>query len=86
MAVPQTDINEVKARLRESEIPYFEDSEIEKQISLAGGDLDTATYNLAILKSQNCSLSISGLSLPDSSQYWLRVAQMYRPSQTTIVG
>lgn len=86
MAIPQTDIDEVKARLREEEVPYFDDSEVEQQISLAGGDLDTATYNLAILKSQNCSLSLSGLSLPDSSQYWLRVASMYRPSQTTIVG
>lgn len=86
MAVSQADINEVKQRLRESEVPFFEDSEIEKQISLAGGDLDTATYNLAIMKSQNCSLAISGLTLPDSSQYWLRIAMMYRPSSTKIVG
>lgn len=76
----------LKGILRESEVPFFDDAELEQQLSLANGDVETAAYNCLIIKSEDCSLSVSGLSLPDSSEYWLRLAAMYRPCRTKIVG
>lgn len=79
-------IADLKKILRETEIPFFTDAELTEQLNEADGDLDTAVYNCAILKAENSGLSISGLSIADSSAYWLRVASMYRPSNTKIVG
>lgn len=79
-------VDKLKSILREAEIPFFSDAELEDQIEIADGDLETAAYNCAILKAENCALSVSGLSIADSSDYWLRVAAMYRPIKTTIVG
>ena len=79
-------VDKLKGILRETEIPFFSDSELEAQIEIADGDLETAAYNCAILKAENCGLSISGLSIADSYAYWLRVAAMYRPCNTTVVG
>lgn len=78
-------IAQLKGILRESEVPFFDDAELELQLSMADNDVDTAAYRCCIIKAEHCSLSISGLSLADSADYWLRLAQMYRPCCTTIV-
>ena len=79
-------IDTLKTILREDEIPFFTDEELQTQIELANDDLETAAYNCAIIKAENCALTVSGLSIADSSAYWLRVAAMYRPVNTVIVG
>lgn len=77
-------VQELKGILRETEIPFFSDSEIEYQLTQSHDNVDEAAYRLCIIKAEKCPLSISGLTLSDSSEYWLRLAAMYRPSFTTI--
>lgn len=77
-------LEHLKRNLREEQIPFFEDEELKHQLERANWDIDTATYNCLIIKAEECSLNVSGLSLADSSSYWLRLAAMYRPNCTTV--
>ncbi|MBC5689779.1 hypothetical protein H8S37_12710 [Mediterraneibacter sp. NSJ-55] len=76
-------LKQLKINLRETQVPFFEDEELQSQLDRAGGDIELATYNCLIIKAEECSLSVSGLSIADSSAYWLRLAAMYRPNCTT---
>ena len=75
----------LKTGLREAEIPFFSDEELLQIMERNNNDFDACMYNACIIKSENCSISVSNLSLPDSSAYWLRMAMAYRPSATTVV-
>lgn len=77
-------INQLKINLREAQVPFFDDPELQYQIERANWDVDLATYNCLIIKAEECSLNVSGLSLSDSSSYWLRLAAMYRPNATAV--
>lgn len=80
----QEKLNNLKINLREEQIPFFEDSELLHHLRCAAGDVELASYNCLIIKAEECSLNVSGLSLADSSAYWLRLAAMYRPNCTTM--
>ena len=75
----------LKTGLREAEIPFFSDEELLQIMERNNNDFDACMYSACIIKSENCSISVSNLSLPDSSAYWLRMAMAYRPSATTVV-
>jgi hypothetical protein len=79
-------INRLKTILRESDIPFFSDGELAEQLDRAGGDINLAVYYCAIIKAENSAITVSGLSVADSADYWLRLAASYRPSMTTIAG
>ena len=76
-------LEQLQMNLRESQVPFFNDQELQHQLERANGDIDLATYNCLLIKAEECSLSVSGLSIADSSGYWLRLAAMYRPNCTT---
>lgn len=78
-------LKKLKTGLREAEIPFFSDEELLQIMERNNNDFDTCMYNACIIKAENCSVSVSNLSLPDSSAYWLRMAMAYRPSATTVV-
>lgn len=78
------DLTQLKLNLRESKVPFFDNEELQHQLDRVNGDVDMATYNCLVIKAEECSLSVSGLSIADSSAYWLRLASMYRPNCTTV--
>ena len=78
-------LEKIKIVLRENEIPFFSDDEINLQLELHDNDFYMTVYTLAIAKAENCQMSLSGLSLADTSEYWLRIAQTYRPNNTVIL-
>ena len=78
-------IAELKTILREKDVPFFEDEDLIYQLERAGNDVNLAAYHCLIIKAEECSLNVSGLSLADSSTYWLRMASMYRPNCTTVM-
>lgn len=77
-------VEELKSILRERDVPFFDEDELRLQLEHAGNDMELAAYRCLIIKAEECSLSVSGLSLADSSAYWLRLASMYRPNCTTV--
>ena len=65
--------------LREKEIPFFPDDEIKFHLEDNGGDLNRTAHRLLLIKANNSELGLSGLTLPDSSKYFRRLAAKYRP-------
>ena len=81
----EKELAQLRINLREEQVPFFDDMELQRQLERADFDVDLASYRCLIIKAEECSLSVSGLSIADSSAYWLRLAAMYRPIGTTIV-
>lgn len=78
-------LNELKLNLRESDCPFFSDEELEQYYHKNGDDLKKATYECLVIKSQDTSLSVSGLSCADTSKYFLRLATMYQSNNSGIL-
>ena len=68
----------IKTEIRESMSPYFDDSEIEYYFNRNDGDVDATIYELLIVKSEDSTISISGLNTGDTSAYFKRLASRYR--------
>lgn len=68
----------IKTEIRESMSPYFDDSEIEYYFNRNNGDVDATIYELLIVKSEDSTISISGLNTGDTSAYFKRLASRYR--------
>lgn len=80
------DIARMKTIMRETDLPFFSDSDLEFYINENNGCVNDAIYQCLIIKSENTSLSISGLTASDTSAYFLRIAQRYRPRNSGILG
>ena len=81
-----TDIERMKIILRENEAPFFaDDSELQFYIDENNGDVDKAIYQCLILKSENSVISVSGMSSQDTSSYFKRLAQKYRPNNSGVL-
>ena len=78
-------LEELKLNLRESDCPFFSDEELTTYYSRNGGDLKKTTYECLIVKSQNTTLSVSGLSCADTSKYFLRLATIYKPNNSGVL-
>lgn len=77
-------LDELKLLIREKDCPFFEDSELEYYLNKYQTVEKTAYYCL-IMKAEDTSLSVSGLSYADTSAYFRRLAQRYRPNNSGIL-
>ena len=78
-------IDDLKIVLRENEVPFFDDAELQWYVDKFNGDYDKAVYELLIVKSENTGLSIPGMSSEDSSSYFCRIANRYRPNNSGVL-
>lgn len=76
--------NRMKIILREEDVPYFSDEELDFYVNERDGDINSALYDCLIVKSQNSTLSVSGLSTADTSSYFKRLAVKYKPNNAGI--
>lgn len=82
-----SNIDRMKIILRESDVPFFSDEELQFYIDENSGDVNAALYQCLLVKSEDTTLEISGLSCADSSKYFKRLAAKYRPNNTgTLLG
>lgn len=79
-------IDDLKIILREREIPFFTDEELQFYVTQNNGDYEAAAYQCLIIKSEDTTLNISGLSTADSSRYFKRLASKYRPRNSGILS
>lgn len=75
------ELERLKFILREEEMPMFTDEQLNEFLE-KGQDFTTILYHLLLIKSENTGLTVSGLSIQDTSSYFKRLAQMYRPHNT----
>lgn len=73
-----TDIEKIKIEIREAQAPYFSDEEIAYYLDKNAGDFNATVYELLIIKSEDSSIAVSGLTTQDTSGYFKRLASRYR--------
>lgn len=78
-------LEQLKIILREEEIPFFSDGELEFYYNKNHQSLNDTAYECLLIKSENNTLVVSGLTLPDSSTYFRRMAARYRPNHSGIL-
>lgn len=80
------DLDIVKIETRENVMPYFEDEEIEYYLAKNNNNLDATIYELLIIKSEDTSISVSGLSTTSTSDYFKRLASRFRKHNSGILS
>lgn len=73
-----TDIERIKKEVREEQSPYFEDDDFEYYFAKNGGDVNKTIYEMLIIKSEDSTISVSGLNTQDTSGYFKRLASRYK--------
>lgn len=81
-----TAIDELKIILRENDIPFFSDAELQYYLDKNQGNVDNTAYQTLLIKAENTTLSISGMTTADTSAYFRRLASRYRPSNSGILA
>lgn len=73
------DLSSLKLILREDDIPFFTDDQLNFYLAQNKGDLRATAYQCLLVKAENTTLTVSGLSTADTSKYFRRLASQYRP-------
>lgn len=71
-------IENIKREIRENQSPYFEDGDIEYYYEKNGKDFNKTVYELLLIKAEDSTISVSGLTTQDTSAYFRRLASRYR--------
>lgn len=78
-------LDRLKFILRESDMPMFTDEQLQQYLD--GSDsFELALYELLMLKSENTAFGLQGMTLADTSSYFRKLAQTYRPHNSGILG
>lgn len=80
-----SNLDELKIVLREDDVPFFEDKQLEFYLRENNGDYRATAYQCLLIKAENTTLSVSGLSAGDSSKYFRRLAAKYRPNNSGVL-
>lgn len=78
-------LEDLKIVLREADIPFFSDEQLDFYLRENGGDYKQTAYQCLLIKAEDTTLSVSGLSTSDSSKYFRRLAAKYRPHNSGIL-
>ena len=78
-------LDRIKKILREDEFPLFSDDDIKFYFDENNKDEKETIYQCLIIKSEDSSISISGLSTSDTSSYFKRLAQRYKRNNSGIL-
>jgi len=71
-------LQSIKTEIRENMSPYFDDAEIVYFHDKNDGDVEATIYELLIIKSEDSTISVSGLNTGDTSAYFKRLASKHR--------
>ena len=68
----------IRKELREAQVPFFEDDDFLHYLTKNNGDVDATIYEMLIIKSEDSTISVSGLTTQDTSSYFKRLASRYK--------
>lgn len=71
-------IKKVKIETREHQCPYFEDEDIEHYLQKNSYDVDATIYELLLIKAEDSTITVSGMTTDDTSGYFRRLASRYK--------
>jgi len=78
-------LEDLKRVLRESDIPFFSNEDLNFYLNENDGDFRATAYQCLLIKAEDTTLSISGLNAADSSKYFRRLAAQYRPNNSGVL-
>lgn len=78
-------IDDIKREIRENQSPYFDDGDIEYYLAKNGGDFEATVYELLLIKAEDSTISVSGLTTQDTSAYFRRLASRHRQYNTGVL-
>lgn len=68
----------IKREIRESTSPYFDEDDFRYYLQKNNGDVEATIYEMLTIKSEDSSISVSGLTTQDTSSYFKRLASRYK--------
>ena len=75
-------LEELRLVLREDDVPFFTDEQLLFYIKENNEDYNATAYQCLLIKAEDTTLRISGLTTGDSSKYFRRLAARYRPNNS----
>lgn len=75
----------VKKEIREDQSPYFDESDFQYYLEKNNFDVNKTIYEMLIIKSEDSTISVSGLSTQDTSSYFKRLASRYKSFNSCIL-
>lgn len=81
-----TDIEKIKKEIREEQSPYFEEDDFAYYLEKNQGDVNATIYEMLIIKSEDSTVSVSGLNTEDTSKYFKRLASRYKTFNSGVLG
>lgn len=78
-------LEELRLVLREDDVPFFTDEQLLFYIKENNEDYNATAYQCLLIKAEDTTLSVSGLSASDSSKYFRRLASQYRPHNSGVL-
>ena len=76
-----TDVEKIRyisKEIREAQSPYFEEDDFLHYLEKNNGDVNATIYDMLIVKSEDSTISVSGLTTQDTSSYFKRLASRYK--------
>lgn len=80
-----TDIERIKKEVREEQSPYFNEDDFQYYLDKNNGSVDVTIYEMLIIKSEDSTISVSGLNTQDTSSYFKRLASRYKQFNSGIL-
>lgn len=80
-----TDIERIKKEIREEQSPYFEEDDFQYYLDKNNGDVQATIYEMLLIKSEDSTISVSGLNTQDTSNYFKRLASRYKKYNSGIL-
>ena len=84
-----TEIEKVKfirKEIREDQSPYFEDDDFTHYLNKNNGNVNATIYEMLIIKSEDSTISVSGLNTQDTSGYFKRLASRYKQFNSGVMS
>ena len=79
-------IEYIKREIRDTQSPYFDEEDFLHYLQKNNGDVNATIYEMLIIKSEDSTISVSGLSTQDTSAYFKRLASRFKPFNSGILN
>ena len=77
----------LKRELREKDCPFFtDDDDYVYYYNKNGKNLDATIHEMLLIKAEDSTISVSGLSTADTSAYFRRLASRYRQFNSGVLS
>lgn len=79
-------IKQIRKEIREIQCPYFDDDDFVYYLNKNNGNINATIYEMLIIKSEDSTISVSGLTTQDTSNYFKRLASRYKQFNSGVLG